>query len=75
MKMYTQTHNDDVILAYEFQKHLSNASHKHGIVDYGKLKKMSIKKIEQTESILCKITDTLTTNMLKFIVLQTSLLS
>ena len=33
MKIHTSTHNSDVSLAQEFQKHLSNASCKHSIVD------------------------------------------
>ena len=38
MAIHTSTHNYDVILAQEFQKHLSNASHKYSILYYWKHK-------------------------------------
>ena len=36
---FTQQKTADMILAMEFQKHLSNASYKHDILDHGKHKK------------------------------------
>ena len=39
MVMYTGTLTSDVSLASEFQKHLSTAARKHGVIDQGKLKK------------------------------------
>ena len=47
MDMHTSKHNDDVSLVREFQKHLSNASHKHGIVYHGKHKKRLSKKVKK----------------------------
>ena len=45
--MQTTTHNSDVSLKQEFQNHLSNKSHKHGIVDYGRKKKRPGKKVDK----------------------------
>ena len=39
MTVHTATQNSDVSLAQEFQKHLSNVSHKHDILDNVKHKK------------------------------------
>ena len=39
MIMNTGTCTSDVILAREFQKHLSNAARNHGVIDQGKYKK------------------------------------
>ena len=36
--MHTENRTSDVIFAREFQKHLSNMEHKHGVIDQGKLK-------------------------------------
>ena len=33
MSVHTATQNTNVILSQGFQKHLSNGSHKHGILD------------------------------------------
>ena len=38
MVIHTSTHNSDVSLAQELQKHFSNASRKHGVSGYGKHK-------------------------------------
>ena len=43
-KVHTAAQNTYVSLALEFQKHLSNESHKHGIIDNGKDKKSSSKQ-------------------------------
>ena len=42
--MHTSTHNDNVSLAQLFQKHLSNSSHKRGILDNVRHKKHSSKQ-------------------------------
>ena len=34
MEMHTETHNSDVSLAQEFQKHLCHPSRKHGLLEY-----------------------------------------
>ena len=39
MVMYTVTHTYDVSLASAFQKYISTAARKHGVIDQGKLKK------------------------------------
>ena len=39
MEAHKETKNTDLILVLEFQSQLSNASHKHGILDHGKPKK------------------------------------
>ena len=36
MEMYSGTPNSDVSLSQEFQKHLSNAARKHGVIYQGK---------------------------------------
>ena len=38
MVMYSATYNKYFSLAQEFQKHLSNAERKHGIIEQGKYK-------------------------------------
>ena len=43
MAIHTSTDNYDVSLAQEFQKHLSNASQKCGVLDQGENKKGSSK--------------------------------
>ena len=43
MLIQTSIQNYYVSLSQGFQKHLSNSSHKHGILDYGKHKKWSSK--------------------------------
>ena len=45
MEVHTSTQNTDVNLAQEFQKHLSNESPKHGIIDHGKHKIYTVKKV------------------------------
>ena len=52
MTVHTVTQNTDVSLALEFQKYLSNASLDHVILDCGKHKKVQVKKIVQTDSIM-----------------------
>ena len=47
MAGHTLTKNTDVSLALEFQKHLSNESHKHGIIEHRKQKKSSRKKVDK----------------------------
>ena len=41
MVMHTGTRTSDVSLAREFQKHLSGAAHKYGVIDQVKYKKSS----------------------------------
>ena len=55
MAVHTTTHNSDVSLEQEFQKHLSDASWKHGILDHIKHKKGQVNKSGQTGSIMCNI--------------------
>ena len=38
MEVHIESKNTDMILAQEFQKHLSNESRKHGIIYHGKHK-------------------------------------
>ena len=47
MAIHTSTHNSYVSSAQKFQKHLSNASHKHSIFDYRKHKKRPSKKVDK----------------------------
>ena len=47
MAVHTVTQNTDVILELEFQNHLSNSSHKHGVLDHGKHKKCQVKKLDK----------------------------
>ena len=42
--VHTVTQNTDVSLAQGFQKHLSNESRKHGIIDHGKHKRCQVNK-------------------------------
>ena len=42
--MYNVTENKYVILAMDFQKHLSHESRKHGTIDHGKHKKRTRKQ-------------------------------
>ena len=44
MVMHSKTCASDDILASEFQKHLSTAAHKHGVIDQGKYKNGQVKK-------------------------------
>ena len=74
MPIHRSAQNSDVSLSQEFQKHLSNASHKPGIFDYGKHNKGQVKIWGQTYGITCKHMKMLSTNILKYIVLQTSFL-
>ena len=75
MAVYTATQNADVSLALEFQKHFSNASHKHGISDHVKHKKMSIKKSGLTGSITHNTINMLTIKTSRCIVQQTSFMN
>ena len=74
MEIYTSMHNYDVSLAQYLQTHLSNASWKHSILEYGIHKKYVVNKMLKTESIVFKGMKMLSTNILKFIVLQTRFL-
>ena len=44
MIMHTGTRTYDVSLSIEFQKHLSTAAYKHGVIDQGKYKKWASKR-------------------------------
>ena len=44
MFMHTGTCTSDVSLASEFQKHLSTAARKHGVIDQGKYKNGQVNK-------------------------------
>ena len=55
MALNIATQNTGMSLVQEFQKHLSNESRRHGIIDNGKHKKGEAKTIRQTESIMCNI--------------------
>ena len=44
MSVHTATQNTEAVLALEFQKHFSNAPHKHGILDHGIHTKISSKQ-------------------------------
>ena len=46
MVIHTVTRTYDVSLAIKCQKHLSNASYKHGVIDKIKFKKRANKKVE-----------------------------
>ena len=48
MISHTATKNNNVRLALEFLKHLSNVSNRHGTLDNGKHKKFQVKKSGQT---------------------------
>ena len=39
MVIHSETNNSDVSSTEEFQKHLSNKSHKNGVINQGKYKK------------------------------------
>ena len=43
MEVHTSKQKTDTSLAQEHKKHLSNESHKHGIIDNGKQKKVKKK--------------------------------
>ena len=45
MVIHTISHTSDVSLAREFQKHLSNAERKHGVIYQDKLKKVERKGV------------------------------
>ena len=47
MAAHTSTQNTDVSLALEFQKHLSNASRKHGVLDQRKDKISPRKRLDK----------------------------
>ena len=42
MEVHIESKNTDMILAQEFQKHLSNESRKDGIIDCGNHKKVKV---------------------------------
>ena len=46
MVMKTGTCTSNVSLVIEFQKHLSNAAYKHGVIDQGKYKKRASKNLD-----------------------------
>ena len=50
MVVHTATQNTDMSLALEFQKHFSNESRKHGILDHVKHKKVNLKLDKQRVS-------------------------
>ena len=52
MVMYSATYTKYFGLAQEFQKHLSNAERKYGIIDQGKYKNRQVKKSVQTVGII-----------------------
>ena len=54
MAVHIVTQNTEVSLALKFQKHLSNESRKHGIIDNGR-KVGQVNKSVQTYSIMCNI--------------------
>ena len=41
--IYSENHKDDISLAQEFQKNLSNKSHKNGVIDQGNYRKWESK--------------------------------
>ena len=47
MVVHTAKNNNDMSLALEFQKHLSNKSHKHGIIDNKKQRNVRFKKVDK----------------------------
>ena len=53
--MKYSTQKNYVSMAKEFQKHLSNEHHKHGVIDQGKYKKYPVKESGKTESIMFRI--------------------
>ena len=50
MSAHTSIKNTDMSLALEFQKHFSNESRKHGILDHVKHKKVNLKLDKQRVS-------------------------
>ena len=38
MEMHTNTQKEDISIARDFQKHLSNTARKNGVIDQGKYK-------------------------------------
>ena len=44
MEMYASTENTDITLAREFQKHISDPTLAHGLLDYGEDRKIAIKR-------------------------------
>ena len=55
MDIYTGTRTSDVSLARDFQKQLSTAEHKHGVIDLIKYKKWASKKSGQKGSIMFRM--------------------
>ena len=47
MEVHIESKNTDMILAQEFQKHLSNESRKHVIIDHARHKKLNFKKLDK----------------------------
>ena len=72
MVMHAGTLISDVSLAQEFQKHLSSAVQKHGVIDQVKHKKRASKKIGQKGNIVFRKMLMSRTNMLICFVIQTS---
>ena len=55
MIVHSTTSTDDVSVVREFQKHFSNASHKHVLIDQVKFKKLArTKKSRKKGSIVCR---------------------
>ena len=61
--MHSCTQNNYVSLAKQFQRHLSKEHRKHGVVDLGKYRKISIKTNGKIESIMFRIILMLHTKM------------
>ena len=72
MFMHTGTRTYDVSLAREFQKHLSNVEHKHGLIDQGKHKKGKVNESSKKGNIMFRRILMLCTKMLRCFVIQTS---
>ena len=63
MQIHTGNQNNDVILAKEFQQHLTKEHHKNGVIDQVKYRKYSVKENGQTDNIMFKRILTFHTNM------------
>ena len=70
--MHTVTYTSDVILAREFQNHLSNASRKNGVIDQGK--KVEVNESGLKGNFMFRRMLMLHTNMLRCFIIQTNLL-
>ena len=63
MVMHTGNRTYDISLAREYQKHLSNAARKHGVIDQVKLKDGQVKKSGQKGNIVFRMMLILRTKM------------